>query len=85
MCSESICGILTGGVFTLGLMFAEDKPTTNEKVKNIAWEWLAMFEERFSSLNCRELKEEHRDSRLGCGPLMVEAAELLEKLINKWL
>ncbi len=84
MYSEATCGILTGGVFALGLIFAEDKPTTNEKVKGITNEWLNIFEEKFGSLNCKKLKEEQCDSNLGCGPLIVKAAELLEKLINKY-
>jgi len=84
MCSESTCGILTGSVLALGLIFAEDKPSSNEKVKKITSEWLGIFEYKFGNINCKELKTSHSDSEFGCRPLILEASDLLEQVIGRY-
>jgi C_GCAxxG_C_C family probable redox protein len=82
--SERTCGALTGGIAALGLMFAEDKPTNNEKLKEITKRWVEAFEKEFSSIECKEIKPLHRDEIKGCEPVMSRAAELLEEVINKY-
>ena len=80
--SERTCGALTGGIAALGLLFAEEKPTSNEKLKEITKKWVEAFENEFGSLDCKEIKLVHRDEVKGCGPVMVRAAELLEEVIK---
>lgn len=84
MGSESTCGILTGAVAALGLMFAEEKPSTNNKVKEITNRWVTAFEKEFGDINCKELKESHRDPESGCKLLILDAAELLESIIDEY-
>ena len=85
MCSESTCGILTGSLMALGLIFAENKPTNNDKVKSVTKEWLNIFENKFGNINCKELKENHRHPEFGCKTIILEASELLEQVISKYL
>lgn len=82
--SERTCGAFTGGVAALGAIFAEDKPTDNEKLKEITKKWVQAFEKEFGSLDCKDIKPIHRDEVKGCGPVMVRAAELLEEIINEY-
>lgn len=82
---ESTCGILTGSLVALGLIFAEDKPSNNEKVKKITSEWLGIFEYKFGNINCKELKASHSDPGFGCRPLILEASDLLEQVIGRYL
>ena len=84
MSSGRTCGALTGGVAVLGLMFAEEKPTTNEKLKSITNKWILTFEKQFGDINCKELKENHRDPENGCRYLILEAAQLLELIIHEY-
>lgn len=65
-------------------MFAEDKPTINEILKEITKKWTQAFEKEFGSLDCKEIKPIHRDEVKGCGPVMVRAAELLESVISEY-
>ena len=81
--SERTCGALTGGVAVLGVMFTEDKPTNNEKLKEMTKKWVNVFEEEFGNLNCKDIKPIHRDEVKGCGPVIARAAELFEALINE--
>lgn len=84
MYSEITCGILTGSIAALGLIFTEEKPSTNNKVKDITREWLSIFENRFGNIDCRQLKKDYKDPESGCKDLMLDSAEALESLINKY-
>lgn len=81
--SERTCGALTGGVAVLGVMFTEDKPTNNEKLKEMTKKWVQVFEEEFGSLDCKDIKLIHRDEVKGCGPVIARAAELFELIIQE--
>jgi len=81
--SENACGLLTAGIATLGIMFAEDKPTLNEKVKQMTKKWVKAFEEEFGNTNCAQIKVVHRDKVKGCQPVMIRAAELFEEVVGK--
>lgn len=85
MYSEITCGILTGSIAALGLIFTEEKPSTNDKVKAITKEWLSIFEDKFGHIDCIELKRDYKDPESGCKNLMLDSAELLESLINKFI
>lgn len=82
--SERTCGAFTGGLAVLGVIFAEDKPTDNEKLKEVTKKWVQAFEKEFGSLDCKDIKPKHRDEVKGCRPVMVGAAELLEAIINEY-
>ena len=81
---ESTCGALTGGVVALGLMFAEEKPSTNDRVKDITKEWVETFKERFGDIDCKKLKKIHRDPENGCRTLILESTEILESIIEQY-
>lgn len=85
MASEITCGILTGGTAALGLLFAEDMPTTNNKLKEITNKWVLAFEDQFGNLDCKPLKEDHRHPETGCQSLMLASCNLLEYIISQYL
>lgn len=84
MFAERTCGALTGGILALGLLFAEEKPTTNEKLKNITRKWVITFEKEFSHIDCKALKKNYRHPESGCKSLVLDAAELLESIISEY-
>ncbi len=83
--AEKTCGAFTASLAVLGLKLAEDKPTTNEHLKEATKKWIEMFEKEFGSLECKEIKPLHRDETKGCGPVMARAAELLEEILKGYL
>lgn len=82
--SERTCGALTGAIAALGIMYGEDKPTTNEKLKEITLKWLEVFEKEFGSLDCKDIKAIHRDEVTGCRPVIVRAAEMFEEIAKSY-
>lgn len=82
--SERSCGAFTGALPVIGLLFAEDRPTTNDKLKEVTKKWVEIFEKEFGSLECRDIKASHRDEVKGCGPVMLRTAELFEELVAEY-
>gem|GEM_PF-6473466 len=44
MYTENTCGMLTGGIAVIGILFAEEMPTQNLKMKEITRYWTEEFE-----------------------------------------
>lgn len=83
MQTENACGALLASLFTLGLLFGEDKPTCNNKMKAAVIEYVRRFEETFGSLKCSCIKEKHRDEQDTCTPVKVKAGMLLEQVVKE--
>lgn len=81
---EKTCGMLTGGIAVIGVMFAEDKPSLNTKMKEITQKWVQAFEEEFGHTDCKIIKETRRDEYQGCSPLIIKAAEIFQEVIEEY-
>lgn len=82
MCSGNACGILTGGVASIGAIFTKDKPSKNLKLKEVTKLWVEQFEKEFKASDCLDIKEINLKEDEACGRLMLDAADILEKIIN---
>lgn len=80
---EKTCGALSGAVAALGLMFTEDRPTINEKMKERTKKMVEEFEKEFGSLECSYIKEHFRSETEGCGPVKIRAAEVFERVVDE--
>ena len=83
MQTENTCGALLASLASLGLLFGEDKPTYNKKMKAVVIEYVRRFEEMFGSLQCARIKEKHRDENDTCTPVKVKAGILLEQVVRE--
>lgn len=81
--SEKTCGALLGAVAALGVMYAEERPTTNEKMKEMTQKLVEEFEKEFGALDCATIKAHHRSETEGCSPVRIRAAEVFERVMNK--
>lgn len=79
--SEKTCGALLGAIAALGIMYTEEKPTTNDKMKEITKKFVEEFEKEFGSLDCACIKAHHRSETEGCNPVKLRAAEVFERVI----
>jgi len=79
--SEKACGLLTAGIASLGIMYAQEKPTLNEKVQQMTKQWVKAFEEEFGDTNCAQVKAVHKDEVKKCELVMARAAELFEEVV----
>ena len=80
--SEKTCGALLGAVAALGVMYTEERPTSNEKMKEMTKKLVEEFEKEFGSLDCATIKAHHRSETEGCNPVRIRAAEVFERVMN---
>ena len=76
MCSSDLAA--------LGIMYAEDRPCTNEKMKSITKRFVEEFEKEFGSVECKYIKEHHRSETEGCNPVKIRAAEVMERVVKEF-
>lgn len=82
--SEKTCGALLGSVAALGIIYAEDRPCTNEKMKSITKRFVEEFEKEFGSIDCKSIKGHHRSETEGCNPVKIRAAEVFERVVKEF-
>jgi len=81
--SEKTCGALLGALSAIGIMYAEDRPCTNEKMKDLTKKLVEEFEKKFGAIDCKYIKEHYRSETEGCGPVKIGAAEIFEGIIKE--
>jgi len=82
---EATCGALTGAVMVLGRIFAKDKGHDTPRLKELCAEFLEEYRSQMGDIDCTPLKERYRSEELKCCKVVLKAAEILEKLIEKEL
>jgi coenzyme A diphosphatase NUDT7 len=80
---ESVCGALTAGIMAIGKLYTEDRAHTSPKVKELSQQFLNTYKEKMDSLLCNELKAKHANPEIKCKFIILEAAELLDEVIQK--
>ncbi|KAF5056749.1 putative redox-active protein [anaerobic digester metagenome] len=80
--TENTCGALLGALAAIGLMYTEERPTTNDKMKEKTKQFVAEFEKEFGALDCANIKAHHRSETEGCAPVKIRTAEVFERVIN---
>ncbi|MGD9567338.1 MAG: C-GCAxxG-C-C family protein [Sedimentibacter sp.] len=80
--TEKTCGALLGAVAALGVMYAEERPTSNEKMKEMTKKLVEEFEKEFGFLDCATIKAHYRSETEGCSPVRIRAAEVFERVMN---
>lgn len=66
-------------------MFTEDKPSYNDKVKEITDVWVNEFMKEFKYINCEVIKSSNGLSKdQPCTQLIFKACDILEKIIDKY-
>ena len=87
---EELCGAVSGGVLTLGLLFPEDK----RRCYALSKEFRRRFQEAFGRTGCRELlaarpgtsertpAAKRLNAATHCNIMVVTAVELLEELLR---
>lgn len=81
--SEKTCGALLGSLSAIGVMFTEERPTENEKMKELTQKYVEEFEKEFGAMDCATIKKYHRSETEGCGPVRVRAAGVFERIIQE--
>lgn len=80
---ESICGVITGSLSVLGIMFVKEKAHESDLIKNLSKEFFQRFEAEFETKNCYELKAKYRNDDIRCSRMVYKAADILDEIINE--
>ena len=82
MLTGNTCGALLGAVAALGLMYGEEKPTANTKMKAAVKAYIKVFDETFHSFKCSEIKPAFQDENRTCTPVIVKAGQLFDYVVE---
>lgn len=83
MAIESTCGALTGAIMVLSLLNV-DSTAHKSKIYDIVEEFLKDYKTQMGHINCAPLKENYRTEKEGCRKVILKAAELLDKYVDKY-
>jgi len=82
---EGLCGVLTGGSMVLSAMFVQERGHESDRIKRLNREFVEAFRARMNSVDCAPLKDLWRKDDVGCLPVILEGAELLQGIIDREL
>ncbi|NMC56729.1 MAG: hypothetical protein GYA50_05880 [Eubacteriaceae bacterium] len=86
MASRRTCGIISGGIASIGVMFGGQKPFDQTKVRQIANEYLEWFVKYYGSDQCPYIimMKADADPTIKCKPIIEQCCIELEKIIDKY-
>ena len=79
----STCGALTGGIMALSKRLT-DLDMEKKELYSVIEEFLNEYEKRMGTIYCKELKEKYHIDDGGCGDIILEAAKLLDEMMEKY-
>jgi C_GCAxxG_C_C family probable redox protein len=80
---EDKCGALTAGLMVLSQEFTNTVAHQSGQLRPITNEFLNRYTAKMGSLDCAPLKEYHKTEAIGCKLIILEAARILDELMEK--
>lgn len=81
MAIEETCGVATGAISVLGLIFIKDRAHESDYLKGLTKEFMDRFKEKCSTLNCNKLKIKYRNDEIRCLNIVEIGAEILDSIV----
>ncbi|MCK8061423.1 MULTISPECIES: C-GCAxxG-C-C family (seleno)protein [unclassified Fusibacter] len=82
---EDICGVVTGSIAVLSVLFTDGVAHQSPVLKQAVDHYMTSFEAEFGSTSCKVLKGTHRDKvEDSCDPVIFKNAELLNQVIEEY-
>jgi C_GCAxxG_C_C family probable redox protein len=85
MAIESVCGVITGAISVLGILFTEERAHESTRVKELTKEFFEKFEGKLGTKECFELKNKFRNDDIRCSLMIDTAAEVLDEIVHREL
>jgi C_GCAxxG_C_C family probable redox protein len=82
MSSRRTCGIISGAVATIGIMFGNQKPCDQQCVRSVANEFVERFIKEFGSDQCTYLLIMKAPTEEKCRPVILRGCEILDEVIE---
>lgn len=85
MAIEDKCGALTASIMVLGKLFVNERAHESAKIKELTKELFSEYKKEMGTIDCAPLKEKHRTEELKCRNIIVKAAEILDRIVEREL
>ena len=82
MATGDVCGVITGAIGVIGVMFTEVSGHKSPKVREMTIDFINDFKEKLGYIKCVDLKKEYADVKR-CTLMIETGAEILENIILK--
>jgi len=82
MATGDVCGVITGAIGAIGIMFTEVSGHKSPRVREMTRELINNFNEKFGYIKCVDLKREYKDVKR-CTLMIEIGSEILESIILK--
>lgn len=84
MATGDVCGVITGAIAVIGIMFTEVSGHKSPKVRAMTREFIKNFKEKMEFIKCIDLNRKYTD-RVGrkCSLMIETGADILEDIIKK--
>ena len=82
---ESVCGVITGSLAVIGILFTIEKAHEGDRVKTLCQELFQKFEAKLSTNNCAVLKAKYKKADVGCRVMIETATEILDEIVSREL
>lgn len=81
---KELCGIITGCVAVLGILFTNGVAHKSEILEKAVIEFKSAFKEKYGTSSCNTLYEDYRDEIVGCDNLIYDGVILLQEIVTKY-
>lgn len=75
------CGVVTGGISVLGILFTKNNKADSPEMIEAVKEYKQRFLDELKTRDCTPLKEIYTD---GCGQLILDGGKILAEVIEKY-
>lgn len=80
---ESTCGVITGAISALGILFTKERAHESDYVKTLTQEFIENFNKECNSLSCDKLKELYRNDETRCLNIVEKGAVILDNIVTR--
>lgn len=81
---KHLCGIVSGAVCVLGIMFKGKVLDGQNLLETTVKEFKEKFRINYDELECSYLLENHYSEEFGCNQMIYKSADLLKSVIDKY-
>jgi len=81
--TENICGALTAGIMVLSRLYVEDRAHESSYNGELVEELIKTYREEMGSELCTPLKDKYRTEEEKCRPVIIRAAEVLDRIVKR--
>ncbi len=81
MAMEATCGVVTGSICVLGIMFTKERGHESDYVKTLTQEYIEKFKSECNALNCDNLKALYKKEDIRCLTIIEKGAIILDEII----